>query len=47
MGYFLEIYKNVTMSDDCLFLNVWSKRQNNDQKLKPVFVWAYGGVYPP
>ncbi|KAK4498590.1 hypothetical protein PRZ48_011248 [Zasmidium cellare] len=43
MGYFLEIYKNVTMSDDCLFMNVWSKRSGDDQKLKPVFVWAYGG----
>lgn len=29
-------------SEDCLYLNVWSKNPNNGDK-KPVIVWIYGG----
>jgi para-nitrobenzyl esterase len=31
------------MSEDCLYLNVWTKAHNGDKK--PVFVWIYGGGF--
>lgn len=31
------------ISEDCLYLNVWTK--NNDAEKKPVFVWIYGGGF--
>ncbi len=33
-----------TMSDDCLYLNVWSPTLNTAAKL-PVMVWIYGGSF--
>jgi carboxylesterase type B len=34
------IYKN--MSEDCLYLNIWSPKKSN--VLKPVMVWIHGGA---
>ncbi|XP_054165680.1 acetylcholinesterase-like [Oppia nitens] len=31
------------MSEDCLYLNIWSSKQNNLNELKPVMFWIYGG----
>jgi para-nitrobenzyl esterase len=31
------------MSEDCLYLNVWTKAHRGDKK--PVFVWIYGGAF--
>src|SRR5690606_21741285 len=33
-----------SISEDCLYLNVWSPAQSMDQKL-PVLVWVYGGGF--
>ena len=33
-----------TMSDDCLYLNVWSPTLHTAAKL-PVMVWIYGGSF--
>ncbi|MCL4139731.1 UNVERIFIED_CONTAM: hypothetical protein GTU68_060697, partial [Idotea baltica] len=30
------------LSEDCLYLNIWSK---NTKEKKPVFVWIYGGGF--
>lgn len=32
----------ILISEDCLYLNVWSPAASNDEKL-PVMVWIYGG----
>ncbi len=32
----------IPMSEDCLYLNVWTNAKSSDEKL-PVFVWYYGG----
>ncbi|WP_169053465.1 carboxylesterase/lipase family protein [Alteraurantiacibacter aquimixticola] len=32
------------ISEDCLYLNVWTPAQSSDEKL-PVMVWLYGGAY--
>lgn len=32
------------ISEDCLFLNVWTKPQTGEKK-KPVMVWIYGGAF--
>jgi para-nitrobenzyl esterase len=31
------------ISEDCLYLNIWTK--NNQNEKKPVFVWIYGGGF--
>jgi para-nitrobenzyl esterase len=34
----------VPLSEDCLYLNVWTGAKNNKEK-RPVFVWIYGGGF--
>lgn len=34
----------VTYSEECLTLNVWTKRQTGERK-KAVLFWIYGGGY--
>ena len=33
---------DIEMSEDCLYLNVWTPAKRADEKL-PVFVWYFGG----
>ena len=33
-------------SEDCLYLNIWSPAKSPDDRV-PVFVWIYGGGFPP
>jgi carboxylesterase type B len=35
---------NAVYSEDCLYLNVWTKPQTGDAK-KAVLVWIYGGGF--
>ena len=35
---------NLTQSEDCLVLNIWSQNANNGSDLKPVMFWIYGGA---
>jgi cholinesterase len=35
---------NASYSEDCLYLNVWTKPQTGDAK-KAVLVWIYGGAF--
>jgi cholinesterase len=35
---------NVTHSEDCLYLNVWSKPQTGESQ-KPVMIFIYGGAF--
>lgn len=32
------------LSEDCLYLNIWTAAKNNKEK-RPVFVWIYGGGF--
>ncbi len=34
----------IPMSEDCLYLNVWTPAKKSDEKL-PVFVWYFGGAF--
>ena len=43
-GELKDFMGNITVSEDCLVLNVWSQSSNtNSSKLKPVMFWIYGG----
>ncbi|ANX00821.1 hypothetical protein CSTERLE_04105 [Thermoclostridium stercorarium subsp. leptospartum DSM 9219] len=35
---------DIPMSEDCLYLNVWTPARNGDERL-PVFVWFFGGGF--
>lgn len=39
-----ERQQGLTMSEDCLTLNVWTPAQSDSEKL-PVYVWIHGGGY--
>jgi para-nitrobenzyl esterase len=36
-----ELLRRLSMSEDCLTLNIWSP--DSDEKLRPVLVWIHGG----
>ena len=36
-------YYNHNMSEDCLYLNIWSPSDINKSDLKPVLFWIHGG----
>lgn len=39
-----SVDKDIPMSEDCLYLNVWTPAKSEDEKL-PVYVWIYGGAF--
>jgi len=39
-----EFMAHTPISEDCLYLNVWTAAQSASEK-RPVFVWLYGGGY--
>jgi para-nitrobenzyl esterase len=32
-------------SEDCLTINVWTPKNSSSGRLKPVFIWIYGGAF--
>ena len=43
-GVGTDIYPDIEMSEDCLYLNVWTNARSADEKL-PVLVWFFGGGF--
>lgn len=45
-GYFMNVtpFEDNYMSEDCLYLNVWTPSVDSEAKL-PVFIWYYGGAF--
>ena len=39
-----HVDSDIPMSEDCLYLNVWTPAKTPDEKL-PVFIWIYGGAF--
>ncbi len=39
-----HVDKDIPMSEDCLYLNIWTPAKKNDEKL-PVLVWYFGGGF--
>ena len=37
-----NLYPDIPMSEDCLYLNIWTPAKNGEEKL-PVYVWYFGG----
>ncbi|XP_054157219.1 cholinesterase 1-like [Oppia nitens] len=47
---FKELIINKSLSEDCLHLNVWSPKNDNERQyeadpLRPVLLWIHGGAY--
>ncbi len=39
-----HVDKDIPMSEDCLYLNIWTSANSTDEKL-PVFFWIFGGGF--
>ncbi len=39
-----HVDKDIKMSEDCLYLNIWTPANEKDEKL-PVLVWFFGGAF--
>lgn len=36
---------NTPVSEDCLFVNIWTPQMKKARSLAPVMVWIYGGGF--